>query len=78
MKLPVQAPAVVREGLSWPIRRPAGPGVEPAGCKVCLEGGNPCSGNLPDIVACPSGTCQCCASGQKWKQEAGGACTCKN
>ena len=77
MKLPVQAPAVVREGLSWPIRRPAVPGVEPAGCKVCKAGGNPCTGSLPDIVECKSGTCQCCASGQKAKQEPGGACTCQ-
>jgi len=83
MKLPLQAPAVMRDGLAWPSGRfarqgGAAPGVEPAACQICGAGPNPCSGGFPTFVQCNStGTCQCCPSGQKANPMGGGQCGCK-
>jgi hypothetical protein len=83
MKLPVQTAAVSRAGHSWPVRRSSAfggpaPGVEPADCKLCKNGPDPCKGNPPNLVECPStGTCQCCPSGYKADPKTGGACGCK-
>jgi hypothetical protein len=63
MKLPLQAPAVVRGGFSWPPRRAAHLGgavaaVEPAGQGVIT-----CTGTTPVACICDNGIATCCPTG---------------
>ena len=76
MKLPVQAPAVVRGSVSWPTRRPSGgstvPAIEPAGTVVR------CSGNTPNSCVCKNGVATCCSAGENscTMNTTTGACNC--
>lgn len=82
MKLPLQAPSVIRDALAWPSGHstPYGGsalGIEPAGCKVCGKGPDPCAGGYKLVECTSSGTCQCCPNGYKPDPQPGGACACK-
>lgn len=82
MKLPVQAAAVVREGLAWPSRgssvlassaAPTGPSSW-LGCPNCQ---NPCERHGYRLCTCPtSGTSTCCHAGKGCAPAIGGACVC--
>ena len=60
MKLPVQAPAVVRGSLSWPLRWPdrrggTAPAIEPAAGGVVN-----CTDPTPNSCLCDNGVATCC------------------
>ncbi len=59
MKLPVQAPAVVRGSFSWPTRRTARgstePAIVPSGSAIIR-----CSGDAPNACICDNGIATCC------------------
>jgi hypothetical protein len=62
MKLPVQAPAVVRGSLSWPLHRPdrrggTSPAIEPAAGGVV-----DCQEPTPRNCVCDNGVATCCSS----------------
>jgi hypothetical protein len=78
MKLPVQAPAVVRGSFSWPTRRPAHGSTEPAigpaagSIITCTEPG------YPNACICTNGTATCCANNQYCDYNPDtGLCECK-
>ena len=77
MKLPVQAPAVVRGSASWPTRRPARgsaePAIEPAQTNnliiQCPVGMNAC--------VCDNGIAVCCGSSANYcSTDSNGTCGC--
>jgi hypothetical protein len=77
MKLPVQAPAVVRGSVSWPTRRPAGgstePAIEPAAGAVvrCTDP------NYSYACICTNGIATCCSSNAGCTVDPGtGFCNC--
>jgi hypothetical protein len=60
MKLPVQAPAVVRGSRSWPLHRPGrrggtAPAIEPAAGGVVN-----CKVPNPNMCVCDNGVATCC------------------
>ena len=78
MKLPVQAPAVVRGSVSWPTRRASRgstvPGIEPATIAGHVVN---CSGGTPTPCICNNGVATCCGPNQICSlNEVTGACTC--
>jgi hypothetical protein len=76
MKLPVQAPAVVRGSVSWPTRRPAHgstePAIEPADANPVIK----CPG--ASACVCDNGVAVCC-NPNTYKQcsTETGICECK-
>jgi hypothetical protein len=80
MKLPVQAPAVVRGSFSWPTRRLARgsnePSVEPAaGAVISCKNGTPDGTPYPCI--CDNGIATCCKTNAGCSVNPNtGACTC--
>jgi hypothetical protein len=78
MKLPVQAPAVVRGSSSWPTRRPARGSTEPAigpSAGSIIKCTDP---NYPNTCICNNGMATCCATDQYCDYDTGtGLCTCK-
>lgn len=80
MKLPVQAPAVVRGSFSWPTRRPARGSTEPAIAPAQLPPGAAiaCADPMPTACVCDNGIATCCgpmATGCYVDTDTG-ACTC--
>src|SRR3989442_5216264 len=68
MKLPPQVAAVVREGHSWPARRPSAHGVSASAPRtdvnVCVHDNmKPKCGGSRSVCVCGSGACQCCDNG---------------
>ena len=59
MKLPLQAPAVARGSVSWPMRRPVRgstePAVEPAAGAIVK-----CTDPTPRTCVCDNGIATCC------------------
>ena len=77
MKLPVQAPAVVRGSVSWPARRSSRRGgavdaIEPAGGGIVR-----CTGTTPFACVCDNGIATCCATNSGCTVDSTtGACNC--
>jgi hypothetical protein len=76
MKLPVQAPAVVRESVFWPTRRPARgstePAIEPMGSVLH------CTAPTPNPCVCENGIGTCCEGDLGCKiNTMTGSCVCK-
>jgi hypothetical protein len=78
MKLPVQAPAVVRGGLYWLASRPthrvgAVVGIEPANGGHVVN----CTGTTPFACVCDNGIATCCATNSGCTVDSTtGACNC--
>lgn len=87
MKLPLQAPAVVRISHAGLVHRAAlpngaGTGVEPAACKVIghcgTDGRKPCKAPYVLSTCSTANTCQCCAPTDKpYDKGGGGQWVCK-
>jgi hypothetical protein len=77
MKLPVQAPAVARGGVSRPTRRlgygSIASAIQPAAGSVVR-----CSGSTPTACICTNGVATCCPAGETGcnLNETTGACSC--
>ena len=74
MKLPVQAPAVVRGSVSWPMRSLVGgntiPTIEPSGSAVN------CDGDTPWTCICDNGIATCCTNNGGCTTQSSGECKC--
>ena len=80
MKLPVQAPAVVRGSRSWPLHRPGrrggtAPAIEPAAGGVVN-----CKVPNPNMCVCDNGVAVCCDPSMTYCQTDlnTGFCSCKS
>ena len=74
MKLPAQAPAVVRGRVSWPARRPA---ADSARFAIAAAGTViKCSGNTPNPCMCENGLATCCSQTTCSVNQTTGECEC--
>ncbi len=77
MKLPVQAHAVVRGSLTWPVRRPARHGAAVPSLLPSAGFSVNCTSPTPSACVCDNGIATCCASGVSCEVDSTtGACNC--
>jgi hypothetical protein len=73
MKLPVQARAVVREGLSGARQGGPLPAIAPAAAGVIN-----CTNPTPNTCICDNGIATCCTNADGCTQQSTGACMCNS